>query len=162
MKIREKIKALKAQRKAIKPTGDTSSLDIQINQAETEELELKKKKKELEKQQLIQEARQIIMRTYGTLRKLNIIQTKWDMSELFNRSKSYFLVFESRASQPVSYEDIKALKENIQEIKYNLSYFLEETDEVYKEWVARKLDGILEEVEKLELKTLSILYGIRY
>ena len=158
MKIRDKIKALKAQRKAIKPTGDTSSLDIQINQAETEELELKKKKKELEKQQLIQEARQIIMRTYGTLRKLNIIQTKWDMSDLFNRSKSYFLVFEGRKS----HEDIKALKENIQEIKYNLAYFLEETDEVYKEWVARKLDGILEEVEKLELKTLSVLYGIRY
>lgn len=162
MSIRDKIKTLKAQKKAINPTGDTKSIELAINQAETDELELKKRNKELEKQELINEAHQVIMRTYGTLRRLNIIGTKWDMSELFNRSRSYFLVLESRNNQPVAYEDIKALKENIQEIKYNLSYFLEEQDEVYKEWVARKLDGVLEEVEKLELKTLGVLYDIRY
>ena len=155
-------KALKAQKKAIKPTGDTKSIELAINNAETEELDLKKQKKEREKQELINEARQVIMRTYGTLRRLNIISTKWDMSELFNRSKSYFLVLESRNSQPIAYEDIKALKENIQEIKYNLSYFLEETDEAYKEWVARKLDTVLADIEKIELKTLGVLYDIRY
>lgn len=162
MSIKDKIKALKAQKKAIKPTGDTKSIELAINSAETEELELKKRKKELEKQALIQEAHQVIMHTYGTLRRLNIISTKWDMSELFNRSKSYFLVLESRNNQPIAYEDIKALKENIQEIKYNLNYFLEEKDEVYKEWVVRKLDTVLSDIEKLELKTLGVLYDIRY
>lgn len=161
MSIKEKIKSLKKQRKSVRNSGgDTHTLDVEINQAETQELDARKQEKELEKKALINEARGIIVKTYGTLKRLGIVQTKWDMSELFNRSRSYFLVLESRKSQPLSYESLKALKENLQEIKYHLHLFLEENDENYKQWVSRKLDETLSEIERLELKTLKVMYGV--
>lgn len=163
MSIKDKINSLKQQRKVVKKSGgDTQALDVEINQAQTQELDDKKRQKELERQELIREARGIVVKTYGTLKRLGIVQTKWDMSELFNRSRSYFLVLENRKQQPPSYESLRALKENITQIKYNLHLFLEDSDETYKQWVTRKLDEALEEIEKLELKILGVMYDIHY
>lgn len=163
MGIKDTIKMLKAQRKALNNTPDKQAkktLDTQIATAEIDKLDQQKKKKEEEKKQLIAEAHSIIVKTYGTLKRLGLIKTKWDMSDLFNRSRSYYLVLENRANATLPYESIRALKENIQEIKYNLHLLLEEEDETYKDWVRRKLDEILTDIERLELKTMGVLYGL--
>ena len=165
MSIKDKIKYLKAQRKALGNTNapeTKKNLDKQITDAELEKINQQKAKKEQEKKELVAEAHSIVVKTYGTLKRFGLIGTKWDMSDLFNRSRSYFLVFESRKNQPLAFEDLKALKGNIQEIRYNLNLLLQDEDEVYKEWVRRKLDDILEDVERLEIKTLGVLYEIKY
>lgn len=165
MGIKEKIKYLKAQRKALGNTNapeTKKNLDKQITDAELEKINQQKAKKEQEKKELVAEAHSIIVKTYGTLKRLGLIGTKWDMSDLFNRSRSYFLVLESRKNATLSYESIRALKTNIQEIRYNLNLLLDNEDEVYKEWVRRKLDDILDDIERLEVKTLGVLYEVRY
>jgi len=145
-------------------------IELQKNQVKddivkTKEQELEDKKLEYEKRkELVQEVHYKTIKICKTIQRLfpNAFKTKWDLSSLLNKSKSYFLVLECRQNQGVSYQTIKDLKDNIQHIKSNLQLFLEDPDIVNKDCISRYLEELIEECEKLEIKMLSVCYGIRY
>lgn len=167
--ITDKINKLKNKKKLEKHNSDLDKLnhksqeayiDQQLDVAKQEELAQKKQQKQNEKVALIKESRDIVFRTYGLLKKIGIIKCKEEMSRLFDRHKSYFLVLESCENQGMSFETIKNLKDSLDQIKCNLELLLDEEDSNYTMWVRQKLNGIIEEIEKLELKILRTYYGI--
>ena len=169
--ITDKINKLKNQKKLEKHNNELDKLnhksqeqyiDQQLDKAKQEDTLLKKQDKQNEKVELIKESRDIILRTYGILRRIGIIKGKEEMSRLFDRHKSYFLVLESCKNRGVGFESIKNLKDSIEQIKCNLDLLLDEKDSNYTLWVRQKLQQLQEELEKLELKILKVYYGFKY
>ena len=169
--ITDKINKLKNQKKLEKHNNELDKLnhksqeqyiDQQLDKAKQEDTLLKKQDKQNEKVELIKESRDIILRTYGILRRIGIIKGKEEMGRLFDRHKSYFLVLESCKNRGVGFESIKNLKDSIEQIKCNLDLLLDEKDSNYTLWVRQKLQQLQEELEKLELKILKVYYGFKY
>ena len=167
--ITDKINKLKNQKKLEKHNNELDKLnhksqeeyiDQQLDKAKQEDTLLKKQDKQNEKVALIKESREIIFRTYDILRKIGVIKCREEMSRLFDRHKSYFLVLECCENKGIGFESIKNLKDSIEQIKCNLELLLDEKDTNYTLWVRQKLQQLQEELEKLELKILKVCYGI--
>lgn len=166
--ITNKIKLLKQQKKQIKNQQDINNansnieknnINQQLNQAEQERLNQLKAKKQEQKKQIVAETRQVMFNAYGLLRKIGIIQNKEAFSGMLNKHKSYFMVLECKEKQGLSIETIKVLKDHLQDVKYNIQYLTSEDDPVYTDWVKRKLQVIIEQIEQLEVKMMRVIYG---
>lgn len=150
----------------------TNPYDIELEKnqvkdelVKTKEQELIDKKNEYEKKkELIKEVHYKTIHICKTIQRLfpNSFKTKWSLSNLLDKSNSYFLVLECRENQGVSYDTIKSLKNNIQLIKNNLQLFIVDKDIINKDSIVRYLENLIEECEKLEMKMMKVLYGIRY
>lgn len=166
--ITNKIKLLKQQKKQIKNQQDINNanssieknnINQQINQAEQERLNQIKAEKQEQKKQIVAETRQVMFNAYGLLRKIGIIQSKEAFSGMLNKHKSYFMVLECKEKQGLSIETIKVLKDHLQEVKYNIQYLTSEDDPIYTDWIKRKLQIIIEQIEQLEMKMMRVIYG---
>lgn len=166
--ITNKIQQLKQQKKQIKNQQDINNansnieknnINQQLCQAEQERLNQLKAKKQEQKKQIVAETRQVMFNAYNLLRRIGIIQTKEAFSNLLNKHKSYFMVLECQQQQGLSIETIKVLKDNLQQVKYNIELLTSEDDPNYTDWVKRKLQIIIEQIEQLEMKMMRVLYG---
>lgn len=166
--ITNKIQQLKQQKKQIKNQQDINNTnsDIeknnikqQLNQLEQERLNKLKAEKQEQKKQIVAETRKVMFNAYNLLRKIGIIQTKEAFSNLMNKHKSYFMVLECREKQGLSIETIKVLKDNLQQVKYNIELLTSEDDPNYTDWLKRKLQQIIEQIEQLEMKMMKVIYG---
>lgn len=166
--ITNKIQQLKQQKKQIKNQQDINNansnieknnINQQLCQAEQERLNQLKAKKQEQKKQIVAETRQVMFNAYNLLRRIGIIQTKEAFSNLLNKHKSYFMVLECQQQQGLSIETIKVLKDNLQQVKYNIELLTSEDDPNYTDWVKRKLQVIIEQIEQLEVKMMRVIYG---
>lgn len=166
--ITNKIQQLKQQKKQIKNQQDINNAnsDIeknnikqQLNQLEQERLNKLKAEKQEQKKQIVAETRKVMFNAYSLLRKIGIIQSKEAFSNLMNKHKSYFMVLECREKQGLSIETIKVLKDNLQQVKYNIELLTSEDDPNYTDWLKRKLQQIIEQIEQLEMKMMRVIYG---
>lgn len=167
--ITNKIKALKQQKKQIKnqqDINDTNSkiqknnIDQQLIQAEKERLNQIKQQKQEQKKQIVAETRQVMFNAYNLLRKIGIIQSKEAFSSLLDKHKSYFMVLECMKWQGLNIETIKVLKDNLQQVKYNIELLTNEDDPNYTDWLKRKLQTIIDQIEQLEVKMMRVIYGV--
>ena len=169
--ITNKIKILKQQKQQIKnqqDINDTNSkiqknnIDQQLNLAEKERLNQIKTEKQEQKKQIVAESRKVMFNSYNLLRKIGIIQSKEEFSNLLDKHKSYFMVLECQQQQGLSIETIKVLKDNLQQVKFNIELLTSENDPNHTDWVKRKLQIIIEQIEQLEVKMMRVIYGIIY
>ena len=72
------------------------------------------------------------------------------------------MVLECQQQQGLSIETLKVLKDNLQQVKYNIELLTSEEDPNYTDWLKRKLQQIIEQLEHLEIKIMRVLYGIIY
>ncbi len=167
--ITNKIKQLKQQKKQIKNQQDINNanssieknnINQQLNKAEEERLNQLKAEKQKQKKQIVAETRQVMFNAYNILRRIGIIQSKEAFSNLLNKHKSYFMVLECKENQGLSIETIKVLKDNLQQVKYNIELLTSEEDPNYTDWIKRKLQVIIEQIEQLEVKMMKVIYGV--
>lgn len=166
--ISDKISRLKKQKKEVQHNQELEKLnadseknyiDQQINAQKDELIKAKKQDKQNKKKLIVAESRQIVFDAYNLLRKMGIIKAKEEMSRLFNRHKSYFLMLES-SNQAPPLDALKELKDNLNDCKTYLRELTIDSDKVFSDWCKMKLTSIIDELERLEYKILKEIYGI--
>ena len=166
--ITDKIARLKKQKKQVQHNADLEKLnrqseenyiDQQINAQKDAQIRDKKQAKQAQRKVIVAESRALVFNAYDLLRKMGIVKIKQDMSRLFNRHKSYFLMLEC-SNQAPPLDALIDLKDNLNVIKCYLREFLESDDPVFHDWARGKLNRIIEGLDRLELKILKEIYGV--
>ena len=166
--ITDKIDSLKKQKKLVKHNAELQKLNAeseknyiyqQINAQKDDKIKAKKQELQNKKKLIVAESRSLVFNAYDLLRKMGVIKIKQDMSRLFNRHKSYFLMLEC-SNQAPPLDALIDLKENLNVIKSYLKDFLDNDDPVFHDWAKEKISRIIEGLERLELKILKEVYGV--
>ena len=166
--ITDKIARLKKQKKQVQHNADLEKLnrqseenyiDQQINAQKDAQIMDKKQAKQAQRKVIVAESRALVFNAYDLLRKMGIVKIKQDMSRLFNRHKSYFLMLEC-SNQAPPLDALVDLKDNLNVIKCYLREFLESDDPVFHDWARGKITRIIEGLDRLELKILKEIYGV--
>lgn len=166
--ISDKIQRLKKQKKDVQHKQDLeklnresekNSIDQQINAQKDEQIKLKKQAKQNQKKLIVAESRQLVFSAYDLLRKMGIIKAKEEMSRLFNRHKSYFLMLES-TNQGVPLDALVELKTNLNDISCYLREIIDSDDPIFHDWAKNKLKSIIDGLDRLELKILKEIYNV--
>lgn len=166
--ISDKINRLKNQKKQVQHNEDIEKynreseknyIDQQINAQKGEAIKAKKQEKQIKKKMIVGESRQLVFDAYNLLRKIGIIKAKQEMSLLFNRHKSYFLMLEC-SNQAPPLDALVELKHNLNDIRCYLKDMLETDDPIFHDWAKRKLNSIIDGLDRLEYKILKELYDI--
>ena len=166
--ISDKIARLKKQKKEVQHNEDIEKcnreqeknyIDQQINAQKDDQIKLKKQAKQNQKKLIVAESRQVVFDAYNLLRKMGIIKAKEEMSRLFNRHKSYFLMLESTNQAP-PLDALVQLKDNLNDCKTYLRELTIDDDQVFTDWCKRKLTDIINELDRLEMKILKELYNV--
>lgn len=170
----DKIKMLKSNRKKIRQqerqTKDTalkSNLNKQIDdnllsqkKAELDRLEqIKREKQEQIKEDIKERFYYLTNKTYNTFKKIGLLESKRELSELLNKHPTYLTAIEFNRKMP-KIDTMETLKSYITEVLDSIDLLITDKDMINRDNLTKILKGLYESFDELKKDMIIKLYKI--